>query len=249
MDATEVIDRAWRLYSAHWRHFFVIAAIIFAAVAAISAVSTSLGLLGSVIELAVSILATFWVWGALVTAVDDVRDGTVDLSVAQTLKSAQERLWPVVLAGLALTLIVMVGLLLIVIPAVIAMTWLFAVIPATVLERRGLSSAISRSIDLVRGRAWQVFVLLLLTVLIYLVATAVLGLVLGGVGLPIWLSTAIRSVAVSSFLVPFMICALTLGYVALVEDYVPPPEPISPDADSAHGDRSTEPPSAPTDDA
>ena len=127
------------------------------------------------------------------------------------------------LAGVILGLVIGIGFVLLVVPGLLAMTWLFAVIPVVVLERLDFAPAFGRSIELVRGNAWQVFLLILLLFLILLAVSVVVGLVLGAFGLPFWLNVLLRSIIANTLIVPFLACALTLGYFALKEGESSPP--------------------------
>jgi hypothetical protein len=215
VNATAVLEDAWGLYSRHWKHFITLAAIVFVGVAIISALLSTLGAFGGFLSAIVTFAGLFLVWGALVTAVDDVRDGKVDLSVQDTFRASSDRLGHVALAGFILAIIVVIGLILLIVPGLIAMTWLFAVVPVVVLEKKDFATAFSRSIELVKGHAWQVFVLILLVVLIVLIVNLIVGLILGAAGPPFWLNTLIRSIVANVLVAPFLACALTLGYFVL----------------------------------
>ena len=102
-------------------------------------------------------------------------------------------------------------------PGLFALTWLFAVIPVVVLEKLDFGQAWNRSIELVRGNAWQVFGLILMTFLVLLVASLLLGLIFSVFGLPLWLNTLLRTALANAIFVPFIACAFTLGYFALKE--------------------------------
>lgn len=221
MSPTSVLESAWGLYRAHWQHFVTLALVVFAVVAVISALLAPLGAVGALIGTVVSLIGTFLVWGALVTAVDDVRDGRVDLSVSDTFRASKDRLGQVAIAGIIVGLIVGIGLILLVVPGLFALTWLFAVIPVVVLEKLDFGQAWNRSIELVKGNAWQVFVLILLTFLVLFVASLIIGLVLSIFGLPGWLNTLLRTVIANAIFVPFVACAFTLGYFALKEGESP----------------------------
>jgi len=221
MNPTAVISSAWGLYRTHWQHFVTLALIVFAVVAVISAVLAPLGAIGGLLSVVVSMIGTFLVWGALVTAVDDARDGKVDLSVNDTFRASRDRLGQVAIAGIVVGLIVGIGLILLVVPGLFALTWLFAVIPVVVLEKVGFGVAWNRSIELVRGNAWQVFLLILLTFLVLLVGSLIIGLIFNVFGLPLWLNTLLRTVIANALFVPFAACAFTLGYLALKEGESP----------------------------
>src|SRR4029079_5988561 len=86
MSPTEgVIGEAWGHYKAHWRHLLPIALIVYVAIAILGALLTFvLGWFGALIATVISLVGLFWVQGALVTAVEDIRDGRADLSLGDT---------------------------------------------------------------------------------------------------------------------------------------------------------------------
>ena len=84
-----VLGEAWQMYKAHARHLLAIAFVIYLAAAVIAALlalgGTTIGaLLGSLVE----IVAAFLLQATLVKAVQDVRDGRVDMSLGETVRAA-----------------------------------------------------------------------------------------------------------------------------------------------------------------
>ncbi len=102
MSPTEgVISQAWDLYKAHWKHLFTIAFIVYAIVALIALVLILiLGWFGAILAAIVSLVATFWVQGALIKAVEDVRDGRADLSFGETFERVRPYLASIIVAGI-----------------------------------------------------------------------------------------------------------------------------------------------------
>ena len=86
MSPTEgVIGEAWGHYKAHWRHLLPIALVVYVAIAIIGALLTLvLGWFGALVAAIISLVGLFWVQGALVKAVEDIRDGRADLSLGET---------------------------------------------------------------------------------------------------------------------------------------------------------------------
>jgi Na+/citrate or Na+/malate symporter len=83
-----VLGEAWRLYTKFFTRFFVIALIVFlivnlvgALLGAILGTGAGVAPLVALIATVVSLVGTFWMQGALVYAVDDVRDGRIDSSI------------------------------------------------------------------------------------------------------------------------------------------------------------------------
>jgi len=77
--------------------------------------------------------------------------------VAECLSVGFRRLLPVLGVGILAGLITGLGTLLCVVPGIIAATILAAAVPAAVIERPGVTGALSRSADLTKGYRWTVF--------------------------------------------------------------------------------------------
>jgi hypothetical protein len=228
---TGVFGEAWELYKAHWRHFFSIAIIVFVFLAAIGIVlAFLLGWLGILISAFVSIAGTFWLQGALIQAVSDVRDGRADLSVSETFAQVYPRLWTIVGVGILLGLAIALGLLLLVVPGLYLMTIWIAVIPAVVLEGRTIGESFGRSRELVRGYGWNVFGVIVLTILILIGVGIGVGIIL--TPLADWLASLIQQIVANTIVTPFVVAVWTLVYYRLkaqeepaAAEPAPAPEP------------------------
>ena len=100
-------------YKTHWRHLVPIALVVYVAIAILGALLTLLlGWFGALIAAVISLVGLFWVQGALVTAVEDIRDGRADLSLGDTFSRVQPQLGAIVVAGLLAGLGIAAGLLL-----------------------------------------------------------------------------------------------------------------------------------------
>jgi Membrane domain of glycerophosphoryl diester phosphodiesterase len=226
---TGVFGEAWELYKAHWRHFFSIAFVVFVLLAVIGILLTALlGWLGIVIGAFISIAGTFWLQGALIQAVSDVRDGRADLSVSETFSQVYPKLWTIVGTGILLGIAIAIGLALLIVPGLYLMTIWIAVIPAIVLENRSIGEAFGRSRELVRGYGWNVFGTIVVTVLILIGVGIAVGLLLSP--LVDWLASLIQQIVANTIVTPFVVAVWTLVYYRLKgrEEGAPaesPPEP------------------------
>ncbi|MGD0686533.1 MAG: hypothetical protein ABSA03_15650, partial [Streptosporangiaceae bacterium] len=131
-----VLGESWKIYRAHAAHLLVIAFAIYVVAAIVAGLLALAGgifgaLLGSIVEL----FAAFLVQAALVKAVQDVRDGRVDLSVAETVTASTAYIWPVaaasILAGIAIT----IGFILVIVPGLYLITIWAVIVPVIVIER------------------------------------------------------------------------------------------------------------------
>ena len=220
MSPSAIISQAWQLYKRHWRHFVVIALVFYLALAAVSvALTLALGVFGAVLGVLVSLVGVFWLQGTLTEAVADVRDGRADLSIGDTFGRVRPRLGTLLGAGLLAGLGIAAGLVLLIVPGLVLLTWWIAIVPAVVLEGRGVMASFSRSRELVRGQGWNVFGVIVLSMLIFLGASFVVGLLAGlaFVWAPDELRSFVANVVSGSLTAPMGALAWTLTYFQLRE--------------------------------
>lgn len=209
-----VISEAWELYKGHWRHLLSIAFVVYLAVALISLVLVLLlTWFGAILASLISLVATFWVQGALVKAVEDVRDGRADLTLGETFDRVRPQLGSIIVAGILAALGIFLGLLLLIIPGLVLLTWWILIIPVIVIEERRAGESFSRSRELVRGYGWGVFGVIVLTILLLIAFRIVLGLVL----LPFadWIQSFVTELAAGTLATPFVAVAWTILYFRL----------------------------------
>ena len=214
MSPSGVIGQAWELYKAHWRHLLPIALVVYVLISLLAfLLAVLLGWVGVVVGALVSLAGVFWLQGALVIAIDDVRDGRADLSIQETLGRVRPRLNTLTLAGLLASAAIFIGLLLLIVPGLILITIWLLIVPAIMLEGRGVFESFGRSRELVRGHGWNVFGVIVFTVAIVLAIS---------IGVEI-LERAIDSAWASLFLdiahqtvtAPFLALAWTITYYEL----------------------------------
>ncbi|HEY6583488.1 MAG TPA: hypothetical protein VIZ29_01460 [Gaiellaceae bacterium] len=209
-----VIGEAWELYKRHWQHLFSIAFIVYAITSLLGLILVAtLTWFGAILAAIISLVAYFWVQGALITAVDDIRDGRADLSVGETFQRVRPRLGSIIVGGILLALAISIGFLLLIVPGLLALTWWSMVIPVIVLEGRSAGDAFGRSRDLVRGYAWNVFGIIIITFLILVAFSIVLDLILTPVA--DWLQSFISDVVTGTVATPFAIAAWSILYFRL----------------------------------
>ena len=227
-----VIGEAWGVYKAHWQHLLAFSFIVYATVAVIGA------LLGAVLDLwlaallmaVVSLFAFFWLQAALVKAVDDLRDGRADFSLSETFGQAQQHLAAVAVAAILAGLGIAIGLILLIVPGLILLTFWAVIIPAIVLENKSAGESFSRSRELVRGFGWNVFGVIVIVVLLLIGFNIVLSIVLSP--LADWLQSFLSQFISGTLTAPFTATVLTLLYFRLraakETPAEPPPAPAPP---------------------
>ena len=202
------------MYRAHAAHLLAIAFVIYLVAAIIAAILGLIGVFGALLGSIVVFIALFLVQASLVKAVQDVRDGQVDLSLSQTVSAATPSLGAVIGAGVLAGIAITIGLILLIAPGLFLITIWAVIVPAIVIERAGVFASFGRSQQLVRGYGWQVFGTLVLLWIILLVVDIILGLIFSPLH-----STALRngiSTVVSGTLIaPYIALVVTLMYYRL----------------------------------
>jgi hypothetical protein len=214
LQAGAVIGKAWETYKAHWRHLLPIAFVVYVLISLlILLLGALLGWLGAVLGSIVGLAGIFWLQGALVLAIDDVRDGRADLSVSETLDRVTPRLGTLALTGLLAGVAIGFGLILLIVPGLFLLTIWLLIVPAIMLEGCGVSASFARSQELVRGYGWSVFVVIALTVLIYFGVAILFGVLRNALGSE-WAGLALN-IVLQTITAPFLALAWTTTYYEL----------------------------------
>ncbi|HYY75171.1 MAG TPA: hypothetical protein VE644_02495 [Gaiellaceae bacterium] len=224
MRAGEVIGEAWEAYKAHFRHLIPIAFVVYLLIALLTLLLVVLlGFVGAFVGFFIGIAGVFWLQGALVVAIADVRDGRADLSLGETLSQVKPKLNTLALAGILAALGVGIGLLLLIVPGLILWTWWLVIVPVIMLEGTGVKEAFGRSRQLVRGHGWSVFGVLVLTILILVGVDLVFSLV--AAALDNVVIALLLDIASQTLTAPFIALAWTLTYYRLRRLEQPAAEP------------------------
>ena len=233
MSVGAILGASWGLYTKFFRRFFVIAVSVYLIVNLLNALVATLfghgvgiALLLALVTMVVSLVGTFWLQGALVFAVDDVRDGKIDTTVGQVFQRVRPYLGTLILAGILAALGIAVGLVLLIVPGLILLTWWCLIVPVIVLEGKHVGESFSRSRELVRGHAWTVFGVVVITAVLTAIASGLIQSIFSFLGsfLRYWIGGAIASAIVG----PFFAVALTLMYFTLLGLDESPGAPAAP---------------------
>jgi hypothetical protein len=214
MDPTQILASTWAVYRDQWRRLLPIAAVVYVPIAALGAGLAVAGWPGRVATGLLTTAAMFAVPGALARAVEVYRAGGQP-RVTETLGSAAQRLGPLLAAGLLAAAGVLLGLLLLIVPGLVLLTWWLVLAPVIIIEGRGTLEAFGRSRELVEGHGWPVFGVVVLTTLVLLAFGAGFGLALAQTPLPGPLQTALAIGVGDTLAAPFAAVAWTLTYFAL----------------------------------
>jgi hypothetical protein len=209
-----IIGEAWAMYRAHFQHLLTISFVVYVVAAVLEAVLAGLlGAVGLLLAAVVSIVAAFLLQAALVKAVEDVRDGRVDLNLGATLQAARPSVGTVALASILAGLAIALGLILLIVPGLYLLTIWAVIVPVIVLERTGVGGSFGRSQQLVRGHGWHVFGTLVTVFLLLIVADIVIGLILSPLNDS--LQQVVSGVVSGTLVAPFLAVVVTLAYFRL----------------------------------
>ena len=208
-----VLSEAWEMYKTYAKHLLAIAFVIYVIAAIVAALLSLAGTFGSLLGAVVSIVAAFLLQATLVKAVQDVRDGRVDMSIGETVRAATPYIGAVALASILAGIAIVIGLALVIVPGLYLITIWAVLVPVIVIERSGALAAFGRSRQLVRGRGWHVFATLVLVYVILLVVDIVLGLIFSA--LPHVLGSGLSQVISGTLISPFLALVVTLVYYRL----------------------------------
>ena len=218
-----VLSEAWGMYKTYAKHLLAIAFVIYVVAAIIAAILSLAGTFGDLLGSLVSIVAAFLLQATLVKAVQDVRDGRVDMSIGETVSAVVPYLGAVIVASVLAGIAIVIGLALIIAPGLYLITIWAVIVPVIVIEGVGALASFGRSRALVRGHGWHVFGTLVMVYVILLVVDLVLGLIFSA--LPNVLGSGLSAVISGTLISPFLALVVTLVYYRLSGGAPTPPVP------------------------
>ena len=208
-----VLGEAWGYYRRFAAHFLLIAFVIYVGAAIVAALLGLAGGIGLFLGWIINLIAAFLVQAALVKAVQDVRDGRVDLNLGETVSAVLPYLLPVAAASILAGIGISIGFILIIVPGLVLLTFWSLIVPSIVIGGEGVFGSFGKSWRTVRGYAWHVFGTYVLVFLILIVFNIVLGLVL--LALPVVARNFISNVISGTLVAPFLALVVTLIYYRL----------------------------------
>jgi hypothetical protein len=224
-----VLSEAWALYRRYASHFILISFAIYLVIAVINALlSWAFGNIGASIGAIFSLFGMFLLQAALVKAVQDVRDGTVDLDLRATLSAAMPYVGSVAVASILAAIGIGIGFVLIIVPGLILITFWSLIVPEIVIGGAGPFESFGRSWRTVRGYAWNVFGTFIVVFLILIAAQIVLSVVL--FALPYGWRSFIADLVSGTLVAPFLAAVVTLIYYRLTAAHGEQAEPAAPGA-------------------
>jgi uncharacterized membrane protein len=175
---SQVFGEAWQILKAKWTFLLGVWAVIFGVsfVGEIlrSAAAEQGGILPAFISLAIQVLSLILTIGSVKVVLKVVRGETAD--IAELFKDNVQFIWQYFLLSLVMSLIVIFGLILLIVPGVIwSLKYMFAPY-ALIDEKLSFSDAMAKSDEMTRGIKWQLFGFTLATIGLNLLGLLALGL-------------------------------------------------------------------------
>lgn len=224
MTISGILTDAFDVYRRLWRRSVVVAGLIFGVVSLANALAArGTSALPALVSLVLGLVGGLLVQGALVEVVRDLHEGRSPAPVAAYYDRTRGRLGTLLGSSLLYGVGVGIGLILLVVPGLIAIARWTLIVPLVMIERRGWRDAFHRSSELVRGRTGRVLVLLIIAYVISGIATFLIGRAF--TSLPDFLANWIGGTVAGAITAPFQAHVLTVLYYRLTE----PETPVLPD--------------------
>ena len=201
----EILDVALKIFGRHWRTLVacvlvptvpiqIISVLVVLSIApdqfdlsrdtSTSADTGGAEIAGVLVVRLLEVLASILAWAACFKAVADGYLGR-EASVGTSLRFGLPKIPRLFGLSIVAGVLIVIGLILIIIPGLVLMTFLSLAVPALLFERIGVFGSIGRSFELVSGRFWSILLLMIVTILALLVVSFVFGLLLGGIGVAV----------------------------------------------------------------
>jgi hypothetical protein len=231
------INETFSIYGQQFGPLIGSAIVVFVVVGIVAGILAAAGgvilvLLASIVQLVGRLLYV----GFVVKLVEDVRDGRRDSGIGDLFSAAAPAILPLIGFSILAGIGVAIGLILIIIPGLVLLTFWSLGAPAIVAERVGVFDAFGRSWNLVRGNAWSVFGALVVVTLIWLV----IGFILVAIANPIGNGAiVVANVIAGALTAPLFALAVSVMFFDLGGGRVsetapaaapPPPPPAAPTA-------------------
>jgi hypothetical protein len=157
----------------------------------------------------VNLAAAYVLQGALVHgAVTDFNGGRASFNAC--LSTGLKHMVPLVVIALLMSLGIMLGMVLLIVPGIIlSIMWIVA-LPARVVENTGITESFGRSRDLTRNNRWKIFGLFVIYIILATVISMLVMLPVGAAGYSAGQSGAIGAGSASIIAVVFNVIATVL---------------------------------------
>jgi hypothetical protein len=178
----DVLSRGFAIYASQAAVLLPVALAVFVLQAVVGGILVSISAILFLVALLIQIIAQTLYSGMVVELVNDVQDGRRDHSIGGLFRAVTGVVVPLIVAGILVGIAAAIGFVLLIVPGLIVLTFAAVVAPSIVVERLGVADAIRRSIQLVKGNALSVFLVILVVFAIGFVVGFILGVIGGAVG-------------------------------------------------------------------
>ena len=162
----------------------------------------------------VALICSFILYSALVFGTFQDLRGT-PVSIGENLGRALKVLVPVFILSIVMSVGLMVGFVLLIVPGVIlSLMWAVA-IPVLVVEKPGLFASLSRSAELTKGERWRILGLFLIFMLIAIVVVIVVGIIVALISMASFTIGALLNAIISAIVAAFGAVLFTVLYAEL----------------------------------
>ncbi len=210
----DVMGEAWSIFTRSSPRLVLMAGAVFGVLSLLYlAVDASNSRVLLPVSAGVSILGVLSLQGAITGYVVDVREGRRMRTAGELFAAVGPILWTLPGAELLATIGVVGGLILLIVPGLVALTYWSGIIPAIVVERTGVLEAFRRSQFLVSGNALRVFAIIVITVLIGSIVANMIALALSP--LPRYVDLYVASVIANAVTMPYVAVAWTVMFFEL----------------------------------
>jgi hypothetical protein len=217
----ETLNEVFSIYGAKAGVLLPVAFWLFLVVAILNGLAEDSAVL-LLIALIASLLAGTLYQGIVVNLVREVEERRPDPSMGDMINSVMPVLAPLLGAGLLAALGIGLGLIALIVPGLIALTFWAVIAPAIVIEKRGVFAAFGRSNELVKGNGWAVFGVVFTALVISLVGAVIFGGIAEAIaGGP--LLRIVFSALASTITAPIAALAAAVLYYRLLAIHGPPP--------------------------
>jgi hypothetical protein len=212
----QVLSEAFSVYRRLSRRSIVVAGLIFGVVAlAQELAARSSSALAALVSVILSLVGGLLVQGALVEVVRDLHEGRLPVSVNDYYTRTRGRLGTLLGASFMYGFGVFFGLVLLVIPGLIAIARWCLIVPLVMIEGLGWRAAFARSAELVRGQTGRVFALVVVANAITAAVSVGIGAALGFI--PGLVGGWIAGTVAGAIAAPYEAYVLTVLYYRLTD--------------------------------
>lgn len=220
-----VLSDAFVVYARLWKRSVVVAGLVFAVVSLADALASRSASAGTTfVSLLLALVGSLLVQGALVEVVRDLHEGRAAAPVRIYYDRTRGRLGTLLGASVLYGLGVVIGLILVVVPGLIAIARWSLVVPLVMIERRDVRSAFARSSHLVRGSTGRVLALVVLANILTTLIGAAVRIAFDF--LPGFAAIWVGGTVAGAIAVPYEAYVLTVLYYRFTE----PERPVLPES-------------------